>query len=85
MFRNVFRLFVVVVLGLVVRQVVLWIVRSFSTVTPQPVPRAAASGELKEDPVCGTFIAVASSIKRNVDGQVIHFCSTTCRDRYGVV
>jgi len=84
MFRNVFRLFVILVVALTLRQVVLMIMRAFSG-NPQPVQRAESGGELKKDPVCGTFVAVTSSIKRNVDGQVVHFCSTTCRDRYGVV
>ena len=83
MFRNVFRLFVVIVIGLFVRQVILLIARAFSG-SPQTVQKAESGGELKKDPVCGTFVAVASSIKGNVDGQVVHFCSTTCRDRYGV-
>jgi YHS domain-containing protein len=84
MFRNVFRLFVVLIVALFARQVVLFIARAFSG-SPQPVQRTESGGELKKDPVCGTFVAVTSSIKRNVDGQVIHFCSTACRDRYGVV
>jgi len=51
---------------------------------PAPAARQQSGGELKKDPVCGTFVAVASSIKSNVDGQVIHFCSTACRDKYQV-
>ena len=87
MFRNVFRLFVIFVVALFVRQVVAVIVRAFSQLTadnsPPQQPRGPqAGGELKKDPVCGTFVAVASSIKRNVDGEVIHFCSTACRDKY---
>ena len=85
MFRNVFRLFVVLVIALFVRQVVLLIARAFSGSAQPPAQRTESRGELKKDPVCGTFVAVTSSIKRTVDGQVIHFCSTTCRDRYGVV
>jgi YHS domain-containing protein len=40
------------------------------------------TGELKKDPVCGTYIAAASSIKETVAGQTIHFCSAQCRDKY---
>ena len=89
MFRNVFRLFVILVVALFVRQVVALIVRAFSQLTsdggrPDPVKPPQAGGELKKDPVCGTFVAVASSIKRTVDGEVIHFCSTACRDKYRI-
>jgi YHS domain-containing protein len=51
-------------------------------------PRAAASSQtrdatvLKQDPVCGTYVAGDVSLKRIVRGKVIHFCSPECRDRY---
>jgi len=41
-------------------------------------------GELKKDPVCGTYVSVASSFTRNVNGEVVYFCSKECRDRYRV-
>lgn len=53
----------------------------------QNVPRQTpiqAGGELKKDPVCGTYVSVAASVTRSVNGQVLHFCSKECRDRYGV-
>lgn len=89
MFRNVFRLFLVFVAAVFIRQVTVLLMRAFSPkadnpINPPPVPREQSGGELKKDPVCGTFVAVASSIKRNVDGEVIHFCSTACRDKYQV-
>jgi YHS domain-containing protein len=40
------------------------------------------TGELKKDPVCGTYIAAASSLKETVAGQTVHFCSAECRDKY---
>jgi YHS domain-containing protein len=46
---------------------------------PPPVP---AGGELKKDPVCGTYVSTAASVTRTVHGQVVHFCSKECRDRY---
>jgi len=89
MFRNVFRLILMLVGALFVRQVVVLIMRAFSQMaglptTPSPSPRQQSGGELKKDPVCGTFVAVASSVKRNVNGEVIHFCSTACRDKYQI-
>jgi YHS domain-containing protein len=90
MFRNVFRLFLVLIAVLFVRQVIVLIMRAFSqsgavgTGQPESGRQAASGGELRKDPVCGTFVAVASSIKQNVDGQVVHFCSTACRDKYRV-
>ena len=46
---------------------------------PEPVQ---PGGELKKDPVCGTYVPVGASLTRTVKGQVLHFCSKECRDRY---
>ena len=40
------------------------------------------AGELKRDPVCGTYVSTASSVKRTIEGQVVHFCSTACSEKY---
>ncbi len=39
-------------------------------------------GELMKDPVCGTYVAAGSSVTRKVDGEILHFCSASCRDQY---
>ncbi len=41
-----------------------------------------ASGELKRDPVCGTYVPAATSVKRTVQGEVVHFCSEACSQKY---
>ena len=53
------------------------------TQSPQPPP-VSAGGELKKDPVCGTYVATGASVTRTVNGQVLYFCSAQCRDRYRV-
>lgn len=45
-------------------------------------PPIQAGGELKRDPVCGTYVSTAASVTDKVNGQVVHFCSKECRDRY---
>ena len=44
-----------------------------------PVPMG---GELKKDPVCGTYVSTAASVSRKVNGQLVYFCSVACRDKY---
>ena len=44
-----------------------------------PVPVAEA---LKQDPVCGTFIALSSSVQKTVAGTTYYFCSPACRDKF---
>jgi hypothetical protein len=41
-----------------------------------------SAGELRKDPVCGTFVATATSVKRVVNGETYYFCGPDCRDRF---
>jgi len=43
---------------------------------------AVTVGELKKDPVCGTYVATAGSLTQMVHGSPIYFCSKECRDKY---
>jgi YHS domain-containing protein len=45
-------------------------------------PPVQATSELKKDPVCGIYVSAAVSLTRTVNGQVLHFCSPECRDKY---
>jgi YHS domain-containing protein len=49
---------------------------------PPAMPAVQVGGELKKDPVCGTYVSTAASLTRTVDGQVVYFCSKACRDQY---
>jgi hypothetical protein len=45
-------------------------------------PAVHSGGELKKDPVCGTYVSTAASITRTVKGEVFYFCSQECADKY---
>jgi YHS domain-containing protein len=45
-------------------------------------PSVPSGGELKKDPVCGTFISPATAVQKRVGGTVYYFCSTECRDKF---
>jgi len=49
---------------------------------PPGQPNVVAGGELKKDPVCGTYVSTGASVTRTVNGQLLHFCSKECRDKY---
>jgi YHS domain-containing protein len=49
---------------------------------PRSQPTVVTGGELKKDPVCGTYVSTGASVTRKVDGELLHFCSTECRDKY---
>jgi len=37
---------------------------------------------LRKDPVCGTFVSEAISVKLKTPAGTLHFCSEACRDKY---
>jgi YHS domain-containing protein len=49
---------------------------------PRPQSSPPAGGELKKDPVCGTFISPATAFQKYAGGQTYYFCSTECRDKF---
>ena len=53
------------------------------TKAKQP-PEVRSGGELKKDPVCGTYVLTTASITRTVNGQALYFCSKECSDKYRV-
>jgi YHS domain-containing protein len=61
-------------------------VRSYSPppAKSQQQPPGTPGGELKKDPVCGTYVSTSGSISRTVNGKVLYFCSAQCRDKYRV-
>lgn len=80
---------------LVVPLLLFWLVRGilksfFSGANSQvaqkrvrPVPTSASlGGELKKDPVCGTYVSQDTAVTKRFNGQTLHFCSPACRDKY---
>ncbi len=49
---------------------------------PPSRPDVVVGGELKKDPVCGTYVSAGASVTRTVNGKLLHFCSKECRDKY---
>jgi YHS domain-containing protein len=88
MFRLLLRLLVLVVLFAIIRYVFVAVARMISQVmnpsAPNQASRSSVGGELKQDPVCGTFVPVATSVKKTVNGELVHFCSVACRDKFKV-
>ena len=46
------------------------------------VPSTETSRRLVRDPVCGLHLAEVLAVPLREDGQMLHFCSTACRDAY---
>jgi YHS domain-containing protein len=45
-------------------------------------PQVTPGGELKKDPVCGTYVSTSAAITRTANGQVVYFCSEECASKY---
>jgi len=88
MIRLFFRFIVLpALLFFIVRAILGSIIEGFrSTLRPRSAarqpPAVSSGGELKKDPVCGTYVSTGASIQRTVNGKVLHFCSQECSDKY---
>jgi len=80
----ILRLLVPLLLFLVLRSVLRGLFTP-STTSPERArgtPKVPDGGELRKDPVCGTYVSVVASVRDDVKGETVYFCSTGCRDRY---
>ena len=94
MFSFLSRLILFFVAISVIQSVIQALVRAFRGPGPRRAPpapsqqSAASPGErsestlLHQDPVCGTYVAAASSLRKISGGKVYHFCSEDCRNRF---
>lgn len=44
--------------------------------------RPEIDDEMVQDPYCQTYIPKRDGLRTRVGGEVLYFCSETCRDRY---
>lgn len=88
MMRAIFELIVTVLVITLLRSVIGIFAKSMAHPSAPPAantghrPTVPAGGELKKDPVCGTFISAATAIQKKSGGQIYYFCSTDCRDKF---
>jgi YHS domain-containing protein len=90
MFQFLARLILFVIAISVIRSVISFVQRALTGARNSPAHVRSAAGTttsgsttmLQQDPVCGTYVAVDTSLKRAVNGRVLHFCSPECRDKY---
>ena len=86
---RILRFLILLVLALFVRALLRSVFQGLRSAGNQPMPRreppsTPAGGELKKDPVCGTYVSAAGSVTKTIDGRVYYFCSPECRDKYAI-
>lgn len=69
------------------RRAVAWMLRGFlnSLTRREAAPDqeyTVGSRRLVRDPVCGVHVTEERAILLRTGGEVLHFCSTACRDQY---
>jgi len=75
------------------RRALAWMVRGAMPAGPagQNAPAGSAGGDaqngvaarrLVRDPVCGMHVAEVLAVPLRESGELVHFCSTACRDKY---
>jgi YHS domain-containing protein len=89
MVRTILYVIVAVLFISALRSVIGIFARAFgSFVNPQPQaarkPSVEAGGELKRDPVCGTFISTSTALQKKLGGETYYFCSPSCREKFSL-
>ncbi len=51
----------------------------------RPEASRTGMGELHKDPVCGTYVAESSALRRQSGGQTFYYCSEACREKHSLV
>jgi YHS domain-containing protein len=93
LFRIILYMLVAIFLISIVRGVIGVVMKGFADLVSPPRQRQATagghqpesiplSGELKKDPVCGTYTSAATAVKQIFGKETLYFCSTACRDKY---
>ncbi|MEO5923907.1 MAG: YHS domain-containing protein [Bryobacteraceae bacterium] len=90
LFRGLFYLILAILLISVLRGVIGFIASMFTNAAVGPERRAGAPNTketiqteaLKKDPVCGTFVAPSTAVRKERDGKTFYFCSPACRDKF---
>jgi uncharacterized protein len=82
-----FRVMILLIAAIMVRSLFRSVVQGFrSAAAPPPSepqhPQVIEAGDLKKDPVCGTYVSPAASVRRILKGETYYFCSQDCCDRY---
>lgn len=56
--------------------------QSRRTVQQPQSPPVPLGGELKKDPVCGTYVSAATALQEKIKGETVYFCSKECREKF---
>jgi YHS domain-containing protein len=80
--RFIFRIFLLLLLFLfLIRPLLRSLFAGVQSVSKSD-PQVPPGGELKKDPVCGTYVSAATSLNQKVGGELVYFCSPECKEKF---
>jgi YHS domain-containing protein len=82
--RFIFRLFLLLLLFLFILRPLLKSLFAGIQSASRETKSVPAGGELKKDPVCGTYVSTATSLSQKVGSEIVYFCSSECQAKYRV-
>ncbi|MCX6556259.1 MAG: transcriptional regulator [Candidatus Aminicenantes bacterium] len=71
-------------LALIVYTLLKWIWRGGKAKPQEPQVRRKEQEieEMKQDPVCGTYVPASLAVTACRDNETVYFCSGACRDKF---
>jgi YHS domain-containing protein len=96
MIRALIELLLTIAVVLVARAVLTSILRGFARAAtqsfpgqgagaaPAGTPHAEKVGNLQRDPVCGTYVAEGSALRRQAGGHTFYYCSQECMEKHAL-
>jgi YHS domain-containing protein len=71
-------------LALIVYTLLKWIWRGGKSKPHKPPARQGDQEieEMKQDPVCGTYVPASLAVTATHMGKTVYFCSSACRDKF---
>lgn len=80
--RLIFRVFLLLLLFLfLIRPLLRSLFGAVQSISKQD-PSVPPGGELKKDPVCGTYVSATTSLNQKVAGELVYFCSPECQAKF---
>jgi YHS domain-containing protein len=78
----ILRLLLPLLLFLVVRSLLRGLFAGGGAPSRPAAPKVPAAGELRKDPVCGTYVSAVGTPREQIGREVVYFCSEACRGKF---
>jgi uncharacterized protein len=77
--------FTFILIAMIVYRLFRWVWRNDKPQPKRPPARQQEGvvEEMKQDPVCGTYVPVSLALTAIRKGETVYFCSSACRDKFG--